>query len=127
MATLANRLANLIQAIENCANSGNVEWQEKHTENAKKLVREHLPTGSGFDVGTKLRLDRSSAELLVFETQFHHMNDGGMYDGWTYHFVRVRASLIFGLDITISGRNRNDIKDLIHQEFDAALSADIPG
>ena len=39
-----------------------------------------LPSGGGFDSGTKLVFADDSR--IVFETEFHHMNDGGFYDGW---------------------------------------------
>jgi hypothetical protein len=121
MAKLYERLAGLILAIENCKASGNAECLERHTENAESLVKRYLPSGSGFDCGTKLHIERSSGELLVFSTEFHHMDEQGGYDGWTSHTVRVRPSLFFGVRLTISGPNRNDIKELIHQEFESAL------
>ena len=53
------------------------------------------------------------------------MNDAGSYDGWTDHVITVRPSLAFGFELKISGPNRNDIKEYIHDTFDTALSAEI--
>lgn len=115
-------LANIVQARENCHQSENVEWFDRWTEKAEILTREHLPSGSGFDAGTKLDLDRSSGELLVFTTSYHHMDKHGGYDGWTEHTVRVRGSLMHGFTVAVSGSNRNGIKDYIYECFDSALA-----
>ena len=80
-----------------------------------------LPSGSGFDDGTQIDLDRSTPEKIVLSTSFHHMNDGGYYDGWTEHVVTVRPSFVYGLDIHVSGRNRNGIKEYITETFHFAL------
>lgn len=115
-------LANMVQARFNCHESENVEWFDRWTEKAETLTREHLPSGSGFDAGTKLELDRSSGELLVFTTSYHHMDEHGGYDGWTEHTVRVRASLMHGFTVSVSGSNRNGIKLYIAECFHSALS-----
>lgn len=99
------------------------EWIEKHNATIKMLTDQHLPSGSGFDNGTAFIENQSHAGKLVFETEFHHMNESG-YDGWTQHTVTVTPSFQ-GINIRISGRNRNDIKELIHQAFDSALKTDV--
>lgn len=113
-------IASLLDAIENCKTHGNSEWEAKNSERLQTLVRDMLPHGGGFDNGTTLDLERSNGERLVFHTAFHHMNDGGYYDGWTEHTVTVRPSFR-GFDLKISGRNRKDIKDYIYQTFDFVL------
>ena len=85
------------------------------------LVKNYLPSGSGFDAGTTLDLTSSSPNCLIFRTSFHHMNEHGMYDGWTEHIIRVRPHLAFDIDLTIFGPNRNQIKDYIHDVFHNAL------
>jgi hypothetical protein len=125
MRKLYERLASLVTARQNCIKSGNAEWRLKHTERALELVKEHMPSGVGFDCGTKLDLDKSTGERLVFETSFHHMDDNGYYDGWTDHVVRVLPAF-GGIDMTISGRNRNEIKDYIHEAFHCCLTIEVP-
>lgn len=122
--TVARRIATLLQSIENCAKSGNSEWHAKHSVTLVKLVKESMPSGAGFDAGTRLD-NNSTPEKLVFRTSFHHMNETGMYDGWTEHNVTVRASLVHGLSLSISGRDRNGIKDYIAETFELALSAEV--
>lgn len=123
MQTLATRLASLVVAIQHCKRSGNEEWREKHETTLHQLVEDYMPSGSGIDNGTTILLDRCTDSSLVFATDFHHMDGNGMYDGWTNHVVTVRASLAFGLDIRVSGRNRNDIKDYLGDVFHTALLA----
>lgn len=121
---LYRELASLVQANINCEISGNKEWFEKHEARIEELVENYMPSGSGFDCGTKIDLDKSTPEKLVFYTDFHHMNEG-YYNGWTEHRITVRPSLAFGFTLTISGRNRNEIKDYIHQVFDCALNEEV--
>lgn len=125
-------LARNLIAVRNCEKSGNAEWLARHRERILRLVKQHMPSGAGFDNGTAIDLDESMpstasgrVEKLVFRTAFHHMNEVGMYDGWTEHTVTVRPSLAFGIEISISGRNRNEIKDLIHESFDTTLRSEV--
>jgi hypothetical protein len=122
---LYSELASTVDAIKRLTKQADTrEWINRHEATIETLVSNHLPFGSGFDSGTKLDFDASHAEKLVFETSFHHMNDGGYYDGWTEHVVTVTPSFS-GFNIRISGRNRNDIKDYIHEVFSTALRVDV--
>lgn len=121
---LYSELASLIAAKQNCLNSGNTEWFEKHSDRIAYLVKEHMPSGSGFDAGTHLDFVQSHAERLVFNTSFHHMDDGGGYCGWTEHVVTITPSFS-GFNMRISGRNRNDIKEYIGEMFHDALNTEI--
>lgn len=121
----ARMLAGMVQARINCIASGNTEWRAKHEENAEQLVRDLFPSGSGWDHGTRLDWDKSTGEKLVLYGAFHHMDDAGGYDGWTDHQVIVRASLMSGLNIRITGRDRNDVKEYLRDTFDMVLSAQV--
>ena len=118
------QLASLVTARENCAKSGNDVWFDKHEEAIETIVNNYMPSGSGFDSGTKIDLDKSTGDKLVFTTSYHHMNDGGYYDGWTDHTVTVKPSLLHGFTLNISGRDRNDFKDYAYDVFQIALYAD---
>lgn len=95
-----------------------------HEETLNRLA-DALPSGSGWDQGTAIDWTASRPEKLVLHGSYHHMNDGGMYDGWTDHTITVRPSLRFGITVTVSGRNRNDIKEYLHEAFFIALTADV--
>ena len=118
------KIAQLTQAIRNCEKSGNAEWIERHIDSVESLVHQYMPSGSGFDSGTKIALDECTPARLVFETEFHHMNDVGMYDGWTNHSVIVKPEF-YGISIRITGRSRNDIKDYMADVFHQALTVDV--
>jgi hypothetical protein len=126
MEKLYVELSRTVRAYENCCNSpGHEEWKLKHAAYLKELVHEYMPSGSGLNNGTSLNLEKSDSERLVFETSFHHMNENGLYDGWTDHTVVVTASLMFGVNIRITGRNRNDIKEYLHTLFQEALMEEV--
>lgn len=120
--TLAVILAKIAAAWRNTRESNNRKWHEEHYLQIQKLVKAHMPSGSGFDAGTHIELDACRENLLVFRTEFHHMDDNGVYCGWTAHRVYVRPSFVFGFLITISGPNKRNIKDYIHDAFYSALS-----
>ena len=116
-------IASIIQAIENCRKAGNAGWLTKHEERLEELVS-LLPSGSGIDNGTKLDIDSCKPGKLVFTLGYHHMNDVGMYDGWTEHVLTVTPSFD-GIELRFSGRNRNDIKDYLHDTYYFALTQEI--
>lgn len=122
---LIERIASLLAARENCERTGNTEWHIRHTQALHDLEK-LLPSGSGFDCGSKLDLDASRPDCLRFTTEFHHMDEHGFYDGWTSHTVIVRPSFVYGMDIRVMGRDRNGIKELIHEVFMDALQQVAP-
>ncbi len=122
---LYQALAAAIDAARICEENGNTEWRARHLDRVRSLVREHMPSGSGIDDGTKIDLAASFADRLVFSAPFHHMDEYGCYDGWTEHIITVRPSLAWGFRLTISGRDRNGIKDYLIDVFAEALKRDV--
>lgn len=114
------RIASTLAAIENCKRNNNSEWLEKHESTLAALLRA-MPSGSGFDNGTKLD-DSSSPEKFVFNTAFHHMNSDGYYCGWSHHTVTVTGSMLYGFTVKVSGRDVRGIKEYIGECFESALS-----
>ena len=110
MIPLYRRLARLVGAYWNCVKSGNEEWKKRHHDKAIELVKEHLPSGSGIDSGTRLMVENSYPNKLFLEVAFHHMDEHGGYDGWTNHIITVEPDLELGFTLQVSGENRNDIK-----------------
>jgi len=112
--TMAAEFVSCKTALENCIKSGNTEWEVRWYERLNKLV-ELIPSGSGIDTGPR---SHSSVEIkpdaIRFDIEYHHMNDAGVYDGWTEHSVTVRPAFD-DIDVRISGRDRNQIKDHIHE------------
>lgn len=132
--TIAAHISGLLIAMENCQkridhpisnddkNTAHL-WFGEHRKTIERLVAEYMPSGSGFDDGTRFDFDKSTPDKLVLNTAFHHMTEG-MYDGWTEHTVTVKPSFT-GTLIRISGPNRNEIKDYIQEAFDHALTQEI--
>lgn len=127
--TVIEAIASRIMARTNCQAPGAgphlAEWIDKHRDAADALARDYLPRGSGFDSGTLIDWNKSTAERLVLLTGFHHTDENGGYSGWSHHTVTVRASLALGFVLTVSGPDRNGIKDYIADAMHAALSATI--
>lgn len=80
-----------------------------------------LPSGSGWDDGTEIDLDRSSGNKIVLYGSYHHMNDNGCYVGSTSHEIIVTPDLANGFTLRITGLNRREIKGYLYEMFDAAL------
>lgn len=129
----------LVQAIDSAfrAYSSCMEKVNKREEPARhwiQCVHEHearivdledeLPSGSGFDSGTKLDLDESKPNRLVFNTAFHHMDEHGGYDGWTEHKVIVYPTFD-GFRVIVQGKDRNGIKEYIGDTFRYVLGKEV--
>lgn len=122
---LYQKIAQIFSAYLNCIESNSVEWQDKHQERLEKIIENCLPYGSGFDTGTKLDYSRSNPNKLVFDTEFHHMNENGYYDGWTQHKVTIKPNLQFGYHMNITGINKDNIKDYISDVFSNCFDSEI--
>ncbi|MEO1748684.1 MAG: hypothetical protein AAFR27_08730 [Pseudomonadota bacterium] len=117
-------IAQKVIAARNCVAAGNTEWFDRHSDGIAQLVRDYLPHGSGFDAGTtfdlEAHIEAPTMARLTFETSFHHMNDGGFYDGWTHHKVIVWPDW-GGFNLRVTGRDRRGIKGYIGDLFYDAL------
>ena len=118
-------LAQYVDARQNCIKSGNDGWKVKWEEKIQAVMETRMPSGSGWDCGTKIDLDSSTGEKIVLYGSYHHMNENGMYDGWSEHTITVRPSLQFGFRLTVSGRDRKEIKDYLHETFDFVLREEV--
>jgi hypothetical protein len=117
------QIASLIQARQNCQQTGNTDWESRHEDRIYSLVNEYMPSGSGIDNGTSIDLDASTPEKLVFSFGYHHMNESGYYVGWSEHRLIVTPSLASGFDLRITGRDRDQIKEYLADVYSAALSS----
>lgn len=139
--TLYAALADLMQRQRNLANrfldaaplldaDHHLNMKADIEDEIERLVKEHLPSGSGFDAGTTLDLDMSDSSVyrypgrLAFKTSFHHMDEHGGYDGWTDHFVHAMPDWQ-GITLVVTGRDRKQIKEYIHETFHQALMQEV--
>jgi hypothetical protein len=110
-----------------------LEWQARIDGNAyecqpsaelRQIMKDFAPSGSGIDCGTTLASD-STAQKLIFDVSFHHMDQMGGYDGWTEHKVIVTPSMAMDYDLRITGKNRKDIKTYLYDVYSDFLSQKI--
>lgn len=94
-------------------------WFE-HLESLDNL----LPSGGGFDNGVNLIVYDFKPNRLVFQADFHHMNQDGFYTGWTEHKVIVTPAFN-GIEIRVTGRNKNEIKEYIAETIGQALETPV--
>ncbi len=118
---LIEHIADTVVALHNCrAGRGHSDWIPKHEESLANLCKE-LPRGSGIDSGTQIDVDRSSGDRVVLTFGFHFMDPNGYYAGWGDYQAVIRPAF-HGIDLTIKGRNRNDIKEYLYQTYEYALT-----
>jgi hypothetical protein len=103
----------------------NTEWVADAESQIEELCKNHLPSGSGIDCGTKFDFDSSRPERLVFICEYHHMDEWGSYDGWTTHSVILTPSLSFGFSLRITGRDRNQIKEYLADTYYEAFNEEV--
>jgi hypothetical protein len=117
---LYSAIASTIEARKRCEQTGNTEWFDRWTATLRYFEENYLPSGSGIDNGAAIDLDASHAGKIVIHTAFHHMDDAGYYDEWTDHTITVTPSFD-GINLRISERDRNQVKDSLHEIFEIAL------
>jgi hypothetical protein len=88
------------------------------------LCTMHLPHGNGFDMGCTLTAN-STTERLVIQVPFHHMDDHGVYCGWTQHTVVVTPTF-WGIYARVTGVNKRDVKDYIMSCVHEMLDSEVP-
>lgn len=121
------KMARLVVARGNCIKTNNNEWLKKHEATLEKLV-DDLPHGSGIDGKTEFDFEASNENKLVIKSSYHHMNDGGYYDGWTEFKVIVTPDLAFGFGLKVQGafpRKYADTRDYLIETFNYALEAEV--
>ena len=122
---LYKQLSRTINAKENCKESGNEAWFDKHSCRLEYLVDSCLPHGSGIDSGCTI--DTEKFESLLIYSSFHVMDKNGYYDGWVDFTVRVKPSLQFGIDLVIKGNfgKHQGLKDYLYEVFDLDLNKEV--
>lgn len=99
------------------------KWMGECLTRIYKLNKE-LPHGSGIDAGCEIDENRSTKNKIVISFGFHHMDENGMYDGWTNHDLIIRPDFD-GFKIKITGPDRNFIKDYLCSLFEHELQKEI--
>jgi hypothetical protein len=122
---LYQQLAINLRWYKNTKKNNNTMWQHVAESNIDDII-DMLPGGSGIDSGVKIDLEKSTEDKIILYTEFHHMNEVGMYDGWTDHKIVITGSMAYGFKMTIYGQNKNEIKDYLYEIFDYSLREVVP-
>ena len=129
-------IASRINSIGNCEKAGlstyNREWKQKHEDVIDYIQDNILPSGSGIDCGCKIDttiadVDNINVDKLVIHSEYHTMDENGMYGRWITFRVVVRPSLQFGIVLNIMGNfgKNQDLKDYLYDVFNEALEQEI--
>jgi len=125
-ATVIQQMAQTLVAMDNCDKMGNSEGYTFNHRAMMALVRNFLPSGSGWDRGTTIEIETSTPNRIMLTGSFHHMDEHGFYTGWTHHTLLITPSLAFGFDIEIdgfAGDQQDNFEDELHDIFHHALSS----
>ena len=135
MATVIQAIHSAFTAKQNCdknvANFGaDPEWAERWQERLDQL-QDRLPSGSGFDCGT--RIVGKVEQAVILQTDYHHMDEHGCYSHWTRHDITVFPTFDdCGFDFKVECNNAPDdwdidsFDDYLCDTLHAALSAEAP-
>lgn len=119
---LIEHIANHLMSLKNGLAKG--ELREERLAKLDEIQRHYLPNGGGFNQGTRIDINKSTHDRIVFTTSYQHAKNG-LHDGWTDHTIIVRPSFVYNLDVKITGRNKNNIVDYIDEVFRDALLSEI--
>lgn len=119
--TVAARIAELVEARENCRKAGNAEWYDRHTDALSEVIRDHLPRGAGIDAGCVLCLASCKRDRIVIDVPFHVMNESGYYIGWRTFKVVARPAFQ-SIDLKVTGRDVTGTRDYLADLFHEALT-----
>lgn len=85
-----------------------------------------LPHGSGLDGDWSIDWEQTRENRIVLRIPYHHMDSNGYYCGWSDLRFVIRPSLLFGLQLSLTGtgRGNSDLADYLHESVLAALKAE---
>lgn len=131
METVIKRLSVLTTERLRCKVNGNKEMEIKHKDSIEHIVHEYLPSLNGIDHGTKFDYEASTGEKIVLRSSIERMDSSGFILGYVTYELVVRASLKFGIHVTLYGNFRvfdfdsRDIEKNIIRKYYTALSMDV--
>jgi len=120
-------LAHYFNAYNNCIKNGNKEYETIHRQNIEQMI-DLLPHGSGIDGKTEFNFNKSRENKLIIDSSYHCMDQNGFYDGWVDFSIMITSSLIFEVDIVITGKfckKYESVKDYLQETFQYTLTETI--
>ena len=80
------------------------EYLDSKNEQMEDLVKNYLPSGSGFDGDISID-EKSTDKKIILHVEYHHMNDNGFYDGWSTFKVIITASMAYNYSMQVKGES----------------------
>ena len=101
------------------------EWSARWLARAEAMLA-CLPHGSGLDGDWAIDWEQTRENRIVLRIPYHHMDSNGYYCGWSDLRFVIRPSLLFGvqLSLTGTGRGNSDLADCLHESVLVALQAE---
>jgi hypothetical protein len=121
---LISKIAGIIEAMENCKKSQNEVWLKNHSQYLAEIEKNHLPHGSGLDVGCNIDLEKSNSKKIVILTSWHNMNENGYYCGWSDFTINCYPSFR-GIELKIIGKDKYYVKEYLYDLFYDVLEREI--
>lgn len=119
------------QAIAKCA----IEYQRAllNQDVPKQLaaletvrhLEKHLPHGSGFNNGTLIEIEKCNAMRLVIVTNFHKMDENGLYGGWNKYTIKLYPSFLQDYTYLIQGRENQGLRSFVADEILDSLEQEV--
>ena len=78
------------------------EYLDSKNEQMEDLVKNYLPSGSGFDGDISID-EKSTDKKIILHVEYHHMNDNGFYDGWSTFKIIITPSLAYDYSLVVKG------------------------
>ena len=98
---LFEKIALTGMAHKNCA-ATNLDWLDKHEDALQRIERTLLPSGSGFDAGTKIV--SVGYEKIVLESAYHLLDSDGYYRQWIDFKIVVKPALFGEITVKAVGK-----------------------
>lgn len=114
----------LQNAMNNCIESENWEWYEKHKDKIEEYLLEVLPHGSGIDGDWSFDI---IDKAIFCRNSYHRMDGYGYYCGWIDFTIKIKADYrdMWGnIIFSVSGRfgKYQDLKDYLYEIVADSLS-----
>lgn len=127
--TVIGQIAQSLQALENCRQSNNKEWAEKHVDTILDTIEKYLPNGSGINSGVELDFARSKPDRIVFLFDFFPIVDQQYAEAINFRLT-VTPSFVNDIEQALWYRvvrrgDVPDIEDYIYQTFRTALTRNL--
>ena len=90
-----------------------------------KKIAQELSVINNPKADCTINLSKSTPNKIVIQCDFHHMNENGYYDGWSYHTVIITPCLGYDYDIKVTGRDKGEIKDYLGNLIYEAVDGEI--